>query len=313
MLPMMLYNRLAVNFVIHRFLWLKIFAWLCLIGFGMVACSPSPVPSTSEPTRQPTVTPTESPPTATSVPLAARVNGEGIPFAEFEKELERYQMAFGTELATDAQQTVMNDLIAKVLLAQAAQEAGYTVDDKMVEERLQQLATQLGGSAALDDWMARVGYTSESLRTALKRELAATWMRNQVLAQTPRQVEQIHVRQILLYSAERAQAVYAELQSGKDFAELAEQFDPITYGDVGWLACGMVLDPKLEEVIFSLQPGQYSQVIRTAAGYHLVQVIERQPDRPLTAEAYRLYQKLTLEQWLVQRRAASQIEILFNN
>lgn len=311
----MLYNRLAVNFVIHRFLWLKIFAWLCLIGFGMVACSPSPspVPSTSEPTRQPTVTLTESPPTATSVPLAARVNGEGIPLAEFEKELERYQMAFGTELATDAQQTVMNDLIAKVLLAQAAQEAGYTVDDKMVEERLQQLATQLGGSAALDDWMARVGYTSESLRTALKRELAATWMRNQVLAQTPRQVEQIHVRQILLYSAERAQSVYAELQSGKDFAELAEQFDPITYGDLGWLARGMVLDPKLEEVIFSLQPGQYSQVIRTAAGYHLVQVIERQPDRPLTAEAYRLYQKLTLEQWLVQRRAASQIEILFNN
>lgn len=306
----MLYYRFLFNFAIHRFIWLKVFAWLCLIGVGIVACSPSP--STSEPTRQPTVTPTQSSPTATSVPLAARVNGEGITLAEFQKELERYQLAFGTELATEAQQTVLNDLIAKVLLAQAAQEAGYTVDDKMVEERLHQLATWLGGSAALDDWIAKVGYTSESLRMALKRELAATWMRNQILAQTPRQVEQVHARQILLYSAERAQAVYAELQSGKDFTELAEQFDPITYGDLGWLARGMVLDPKLEEVIFALQPGQYSQVIRTAAGYHLVQVIERQPDRPLTAEAYLLYQKLTLEQWLAQRRAASQIEIFLD-
>ena len=308
---MMLYTRFSVNFTIQRSLWLKMFISLCLIG--MAACSPAPSPSTSAPTRQPTLTPTQSPPTATNVPLAASVNGEGIPLAEFQKELERYQMAFGTELATDAQQTVMNDLIAKVLLAQAAQEAGYTVEDKMVEERLQQLATRLGGSAALDDWMAKVGYTTESLRIALKRELAATWMRNQILAQTPRQVEQVHARQILLYSAERAQAVYAELQSGKDFATLAEQFDPITYGDLGWLARGMVLDPKLEEVIFSLQPGQYSQVIRTAAGYHLVQVIERQPDRPLTAEAFLFYQKLALEQWLAQRRAASQIEIFLNN
>ncbi|RCK71833.1 MAG: Survival protein SurA precursor (Peptidyl-prolyl cis-trans isomerase SurA) [Anaerolineae bacterium] len=247
------------------------------------------------------------------MPLAARVNGEGIPLVEFQEELERYRMAFGTELATDAQQMVLNDLIAKVLLAQAAQEAGFTVDDKMVEERLQQLETQLGGQGALEDWMAKVGYTSESLRTALKRELAATWMRNQILAQTPRQVEQVHARQILVYSAERAQAIYAELQSGKDFAELAEQFDPITYGDLGWLARGMILDPKLEEVIFSLQPGQYSQVIRTTAGYHLVQVIERQPQRALTAEAYRLYQKLTLQSWLAEQRAASQIEIFLTN
>ena len=306
---MMLYTRFSVNFTIQPSLWLKIFVWLCLIGIA--ACSPSP--ATLEPTPEPTATPTQSPPTATSVPLAARVNGEEIPLAEFQKELERYQMAFGTKLATDAQQTVMNDLIAKVLLAQAAQEAGYTVEDKMVEERLQQLANQLGGTAALEEWMAKVGYTSESLRIALKRELAATWMRNQILAQTPRQVEQVHARQILVYSAERAQAIYAELQNGKDFAELAEQFDPITYGDLGWLARGLVLDPKLEEVIFSLQPGQYSQVTRTAAGYHLVQVIERQPDRPLTAEAYRLYQKLALEQWLAQRRAASQIEIFLNN
>lgn len=275
----------------------------------MVACSqPTQVP---QPTPQPTRTLTLSTPTATSVPLVAQVNGEGITLAEFEAELDRYQMAFGTELATEAKEIVINDLIDRILLAQAAKEAGYTVDEKMVEQRLQELVSQIGGKVVLDSWMAKYGYTIESLRFALGRELAATWMRNQILTQTPRKAEQVHARQILLYSAERAQAVYSELQSGKDFDKLAEQFDPITYGDLGWLVRGMVLDPQLEEIIFSLQPGQYSEVVRTAAGYHIVQVIERDPQRSLTAEAYRIYQKQTLQTWLAQRRASSQIE-LFN-
>lgn len=281
------------------------------IGVLMISCSQPTL--TPEPTPYPTETPTLSPPTATSVPLAAKVNGEVITLAEFQAELERYQMAFGTEMASEAEQAVIDDLINKVLLAQAAQQAGYTVDDRLVEERIQQIIGQIGGQSALENWMAKYGYTLESLRLALRRELAAVWMRNQILAQTPQQAEQVHVRQILLYSAERAQAVYAELQSGKDFAKLAEQFDPITYGDLGWLARGMVLDPKLEEIIFSLQPGQTSEVVQTDAGYHIVQVIERDPQRPLTAEAYRIYQKLTLQEWLTQRRAGSQIELFFNN
>ncbi len=182
----------------------------------------------------------------------------------------------------------------------------------MVEDRLEELTAQMGGQAALEDWMAEYGYTAESLRSALKRELAATWMRNQILAQTPRQAEQVHARQILVYSAERAQAVLAELKNGKDFGELAEQFDPITYGDLGWLARGVVFDQQLEEVLFSLQPGQYSEVVHTIAGYHIVQVIDRQPQRPLTAEAYRILQRLALQEWLAQRRAAAQIEIFIN-
>ncbi len=290
--------------------WLQMLIGIGLIGLSLAACS-QPT-STPEPTPQPSATPTLSPPTATSVPLAASVNGESITLAEFQAELDRYQMAFGTELATQAQQNVIEDMIAKVLLAQAAREAGYQVDDKMVEDRLEELTAQMGGQAALEDWMAKYGYTAESLRSALKRELAATWMRNQILAQTPRQAEQVHARQILVYSAERAQAVLAELKNGKDFGELAEQFDPITYGDLGWLARGVVFDQQLEDVLFSLQPGQYSEAVRTVAGYHIVQVIDRQPQRPLTAEAYRILQRLALQEWLAQRRAAAQIEILIN-
>ncbi|GAB4478450.1 MAG: hypothetical protein Kow0088_18300 [Anaerolineales bacterium] len=290
--------------------WRQVLLWFWLIGFSTTACSqPTQTP---EPTRQTTATPTLSSPTATSLPLAARVNGEDILLAEFQAEVERYQMAFGTELATNAEQTVLDDLINKVLLAQAAAETGYTVEIKTVEEHIQQLVEQIGGQTALNDWMAKYGYTMESLRSALQRELAATWMRNQILDQTPREAEQVHARQILIYSAERAQEVYAELQNGTDFAKLAEQFDPITYGDLGWLARGMVLDPQLEEVIFSLQVGQYSQIVQTAAGYHIVQVIERQDQRPLTAEAYRIYQQHALDEWLAQKRANSQIEIFLN-
>ncbi len=100
--------------------WLQMLIGIGLIGLSLAACS-QPT-STPEPTPQPSATPTLSLPTATSVPLAASVNGESITLAEFQAELARYQMAFGTELATQAQQNVIEDMIAKVLLAQAARE-----------------------------------------------------------------------------------------------------------------------------------------------------------------------------------------------
>jgi len=64
------------------------------------------------------------------VPLAATVNGEEITLAEYQDELKRYQAEVGTELATEAEQRVLNELIDQLLLAQGAAEAGYLADEK---------------------------------------------------------------------------------------------------------------------------------------------------------------------------------------
>ncbi len=62
---------------------------------------------------------------------------------------------------------------------------------------------------------------------------------------------------------------------------LASEADPVTRGDLGWFPRGYLLQPEVEEAAFSLQPGEVSQVIKSAIGFHLVQVIEKDPARPV--------------------------------
>ena len=282
--------------------------WFIFLSLFLFACQPNPQNNT--PTASPAATATIAPPTQTTQPLAALVNGEGIPLAEYQAELQRYQAALGTELATNQKEQVLNDLIDQLLLAQAAKKEGFVVDNVMVEERLKQLSEQMGGEQVLQAWMQQFHYSEGDLKDALARQVAAAWMRDKIFSQTPKTAEQVHARQILLYQEEKAAQVLELLKSGKDFAKLAEQYDPLTYGDLGWFPRGFLLDKKLEEVIFSLTPGTFSDIVHTQAGYHIVQLIERDPNRALEADVYQALQLAALQAWLDQQRQASQIEIL---
>lgn len=286
----------------------SIIAWLIFLGLFLSSCQTSKTPPTATATLL--VTATAPAPTQTTLPMAAIVNGEGIPLAEYQAELQRYQTALGTELATDQKEQVLNDLIDQLLLAQAAKKEGFVVDEKMIDDRIKQLAQQMGGEQALQSWLQQYNYSDTDLKNALGRQIAAAWMRDQIFSKTPKTAEQVHARQILLYQEDKAAQVLQLLKSGKDFAKLAEQYDPLTYGDLGWFPRGFLLDKKLEEVIFSLTPGSFSDIVQTQAGYHIVQLIERDPNRALEADTYQAMQLVALQNWLAQQRKESQIEIL---
>jgi peptidyl-prolyl cis-trans isomerase C len=239
----------------------------------------------------------------------ALVNGERITQADFQAELARYQAAVGTQMATEDQQRVLNDLIDELLLAQAARRAGFVVDDAMIQEHIDTLISSRGSAQALADWLAKNGYTDASFRRRLERSIAAAWMRDQIINAVPSAVEQVHARQILRFTSAEANQVLARLQKGDDFATLAAEYDPITRGDLGWFPRGYLLDPKLDEAAFSLKPGEYSAVIQTSAGYHILQVIEQDPQRPLDFDARQALQTQALENWIQTNRSQSEIQV----
>lgn len=269
------------------------------------------VPSSA--TLFPTQTPTAIPPTATPIPLAARVNGEEISLAELDSELNRFRSAqeqAGASVEASPEIFVLNDMIDRVLLAQGARQAGFQVTGADLQERLEQLATRLGGAAALQNWMASQGYNEESFQKDLETSLEAAWMRDQIIAQVPETAEQVRARQILLYNADQAREVQFQLQNGKDFATLAEEYDPVTAGELGWFPRGYLTDPQLEEAAFGLQPGEFSPIIETQMGFYLLQVIERDPERPLDPNARRTWQIKAIRDWLEEKRGQGDIEIL---
>jgi peptidyl-prolyl cis-trans isomerase C len=295
----------------------------CLIPLWITACgNGSPTPTGSQPPVLPSETPSSAtlepsptpvPPSPTPIPLAALVNREPITLAEFQAELARFQAssaATGTNLASDPSTTVLNDLIGQTLLAQAAVENGFIVDETLLQSRIDTLEAQLGGPQALADWISAHGYTADDFKQALMRSIAAAWMRDQIAAAAPTTAEQVHVLQILLYNSTQADQVYALLQSGQDFLELAASYDPTTGGDLGWFPQGYLSEPALEEAAFALQPGQYSPVIETDLGFHILYVIERDAQHPLDPDARRALQLQALQDWLTERRNQSNIQIL---
>lgn len=291
----------------HRLI--KIFL-TSIFALGLSACASFLPP---EPTVTPTATFTPEPPTATPEPMALTVNGEGITVVEFNAEVQRYltsQEGLGKTVSPEeASETVKEDLTAQLLLAQGARMEGFTLDEAGLQARMESLAAQVGGAESLSRWQSEHGYSELAFRSALKRAAESAWMRDKILAGVPSTVEQVHVQQILLYNQDTAQRFLTQLNGGADFDELALQADPITRGDLGWVPRGYLLEPKIEEAAFNLTIGEYSDVIATDVGFHILRILARDPERPLSPDAYLSLQELALQTWINAQR--QQAEIVF--
>lgn len=273
----------------------------------------TPVEASPTPLVVPTSTVTDIPPTETPIPLAAIVNGEEILLQEFDSEVNRFisaQDEDGIADQAEAQRIVLEDIISQILLAQGADESGFIISGQEIDSRLAGLIDGAGGQEAFDRWMKDNNYTPDSLRKALERSIKAAWMRDQILADVPVSTQQVHLRQIFLLNSEQANQVMAELDSGRDFATVAEEIDPQTRGELGWIPRHYLPHEAIEEAAFELQPGEYSQVIETSVGYHIIQVVEIDEDHRLTPETRLIWQELALNDWVEMRRESSDIEVL---
>jgi hypothetical protein len=286
-----------------------LFQMILILALGLSACASFVgTPATATP---PPPTQTPLPPTPTPPPLAATVNGERITEEEFQAEVDRYRTAqqnLGNDVTVqDAAKVVLDDLISQVLLAQAARADGFELTDADLGSKVDALSSDVGGTDALAKWQSDHGYTDESFRSALKRDAEAAWMRDKIIAAVPSTAEQVHAQQILLYNEDAARQVLDQLNAGANFADLAALYDPNAAGELGWFPRGYLLEPALEEAAFSLEPGQHSDVIKTEVGYHILMVLERDPQHPLSPDAYLVMQEKALGDWLAQKRTESDI------
>lgn len=298
--------------IYKRQLWNRVGLALSLLA--LAACGPL-IP-TATPTPAPTLTPTITPtPTPTPIPLAARVNGRAITVPEYEREVQRCQAgrAAAGAASADCPPTVLQSLIEQVAVEQAAAGAGLSVSEAEAQAQLDQIAVDLGGPDAFSAWLADNLYTEDELRDALRRDMLRAKMTQQVTAPVDERAEQVHARQILMADEATAQSVLELLQNGADFATLATAYSldlssRPAGGDLGWFPRGLLTAPEVEAAAFSLQPGETSAVIQSALGYHIVQVLERQPARELSPGALQALRTRAYQTWLDRLLAQTQVE-----
>lgn len=299
--------------------------WSATICLVLAACGQRPGPTSTVPvtpaatnvaqtaesvtaqgvTAAPTTPPATDVPTATPVPLAVTVNGQDITLDAYDRELARCR-AGDTEAGVDPQvcpAAVMAQLIKQAVVEQAAAAAGIGVAPAEVDAALNKITTNLGGPGALDAWLTADKYQASEFRDALQADLLRARMLDQVVAAVGPNAEQVHAREILVTSQATADAVLAQLQSGADFATLAIQYSRDLSsraggGDLGWFPRGVLTVPEVEQATFALQPGQTSAIIHSILGYHIVQVLDRDPQRPLSPAARQTLRATALSTWL---------------
>lgn len=292
------------------------------------------IPSTDSLTEVPTETATSAmlstsvPPTATPTePLAATVNGQPITLSQYERELARYEQAqaqLGQPLeGINQQNIVLEALIEKQLITQAAAAANLTITPEMVDEKMAELQTAAGGAEPFSQWLALNQWTAADFREALTTELIIGQMRDRVTVSVPTTGEQVNARYIQINDAELAQTLQQRALAGDDFAFLAQQnsVDKATApngGELGFFARGSLLVPEVETAAFALQePGDISEIISVTDAdsgqtiYYLVQLIARDAERPLGELRYDLLQQ-TFQTWLDDLRSQADIELLID-
>ncbi len=249
-------------------------------------------------------------------PLAARVNGEPITLAAFQRERERRAMGLDIQPATaasfDAQ--VLDAMIDEVLMRQAAVQYDITVTDADVDAELavqSDLAAANGQS--LDTIVSAQLYTMDEYGEVIRTMLIAQKL-SDVVADVSPYSEQVHARHILVADEATARSLIAQIQAGADFAALATQYslDPSTArigGDLDWVSEGDLLQPEVEAAIFALQPGELDpEPVKSSLGYHVVQTLERVPDRPLSQAALAQKRQRAFITWLENQREQAVIE-----
>lgn len=251
--------------------------------------------------------------------MAALVNGEGIWLSDWEAEVQRYEAAqasLGIDLATQGEyeMQVLQALVDRLLLAQAARAAGVTVSGEQIDARLEELAATRGGNEAMGAWLAENAYTLDSFKRALEIDMLAAHQVEQISAGVGENADQVHAAHILVATRDEAVALQAELAAGAEFADLASAYslDASTRpagGDLGWFPPGYLLVPEVDSAAWGLSPGETSDIIESSLGYHIVRVIER-GEHALSSEARLALQTRAVEEWLAARRAESLIDIL---
>ena len=270
----------------------------------------------SDPTLQPTstITQTPSPPTETPIPVAALVNGEPVYLEQFEDELARFQDARGTDLATnEVTQLVLDALVDRTLLAQGARENGFSINESMIDEKIDQIKIAMGEESSLQTWLDANHYTLASFRDALAEETLAAEMVRLIVEGVSKSDVHAHALHILVAEQDEAQQIHDRISAGAEFSELAvtHSLDLSTRpagGDLGWFARGTLTIPEIEEIIFELQPGDLSDVIASALGFHIVQLVELD-ERPLSFQLLEARREQAVSSWLSVQREIAEIEI----
>jgi parvulin-like peptidyl-prolyl isomerase len=248
--------------------------------------------------------------------LAAEVNGVAIPISDLDKRLAFFSSGTNTQAANqdDLINYVLETLISDQLVQQSAEAMGIVISDEQIQAEIAEMeALAIAQNSTLEAFLAQNNIAPEDYPQQVRLTLLTEQLNAQITADLPTSGPQVRARHILVADEATAQDILTRLENGEDFTALAEQYslDPSNReagGDLGWISPGDLLQPEVENMIFSLPSNSRAPApVRSILGYHIIETIAREENRPLDAQHLAELRQTAWEEWLNQQRAAAVI------
>jgi parvulin-like peptidyl-prolyl isomerase len=230
----------------------------------------------------------------------AEVDDDTITVAEFTTEF--FPLVKGYDIPPSDQEqealenlkeALLDQLIEKRLIIHEAPKMGITVNDDEVEEVLAaiQRGYPEGGFEEVMQDEASLLRWKKHLRQRLLIEKVinrVSQVTSSVDEKTMRQyyekhreqflvTEQVRVRQIVVKDRKDAESMLRKLKRGDSFDALAKRHslgpEAEEGGDLGFFGRGEM--PEEFDVVFSLQEGEFSDIVQSPYGFHIFQVVAK--------------------------------------
>jgi len=259
-----------------------------------------------------------------SAEAAALVNGQAVPLQEYEAQVSQAVAVLSQQQNLDPnteegkaalaqlRRQILDSLIDQVLIEQAAARENISVSAEQVEAEMARLIGD--NPAQFEEWLKANDLTTDTFKVQLRRQLLSSAFQDHIVgAETPI-VEQVRARHILLSSETEAMNVLLQLRSGANFSALAQQYSQDQNskdngGDLGFFPRG-IMPEEIEAVAFGLAPGQVSGIVKSSFGYHIIEVVEKDPSRQVPDDMLPTWRQSTFLQWLKAYKAAAKIRYL---
>lgn len=254
------------------------------------------------------------------------VNGRAISTKVFAERLARHLRNRDPLTVKDplllerAKNDLADALVLQIIAEQWAEKNGVTATDADVDRRVSEVRAEYQDELGFRRMLADENISIEIWRDELRQSLLRKRVYEKVTSKTGEPTEsevkayyeankkdwqrpaRIRLKQIVLDKEEDAKRVYEEVVKGRDMGALAKQFSVMpeasAEGDTGWIEKGIL---EVFDQAFKMNVGAKSKIIKSPYGWHIYQVIGKEPERRLTLEQARP----SIVRELKERRAQS--------
>lgn len=221
----------------------------------------------------------------------ATVNGVKITQEEVDEHLAQIPADLLSQNEEQIRKNILERLIEQTLILQEAEKTGVYQKDEFVKQ-LEMIKENLAYQFTLNDVVEK-----ELSKDVLMEEY------KKILPSLKHPI--VHARHILLKTEEDAKAVIKELDTGKDFIELAKTKSTgpsaSNGGDLGYFKQDQMVK-EFATAAFAMETGAYSkEPVKTQFGYHVIKVEDKKWSKEPTFEEMEGQLKQSLSQGVVQK------------